>query len=140
MLQVSNFVRILVALVVLGGLLIALPNALPDKVTARIPSWLPHDKVSLGLDLQGGSYLLLEVDFPQVQKDKDQAMIADIRSGFRKARIQYQDLGANGDVVQVRVSDPASLGAARKILDGFNPSMTSAVLSAGAKEYDVAQP
>jgi protein-export membrane protein SecD len=140
MLQVSSFVRILVALVVLGGILIALPNALPDRVTARIPSWLPHDKVSLGLDLQGGSYLLLEVDFPQVQKDKTQAMVADIRAGFRKARIQYENIGANGDVVQVRVIDPASLDAARKIIDGLNPSMTSAVLSVGAKEYDVAQP
>jgi protein-export membrane protein SecD len=139
MLQVSNFVRILVALVVLGGILIALPNALPDRVTAHIPSWLPHDKVSLGLDLQGGSYLQLEVDFPQVQKDKGQAMVADIRSGFRKARIQYENIGANGDVVQVRVLDPASLDAARKIIDGLNPSMTSAVLSVGAKEYAVAQ-
>src|SRR5579863_3739347 len=109
MLQVSSFTRILVALVVLAGLLIALPNALPDRLTSRFPSWLPHNSVSLGLDLQGGSYLLLEVDFPQVQKDKTQAMVADIRAGFRKARIQYENIGANGDVVQVRVIDPASM-------------------------------
>src|ERR1700722_14941990 len=112
MLQVSPFTRILVALVVLCGILIALPNALPDKVTSRIPSWLPHNTVSLGLDLQGGSYLLLEVDFPQVQKDKTLAMVGDIRAGLRKEHIQYQDLSANGDVVQVRVTDPASLDAA----------------------------
>ena len=140
MLQVSNFVRILVALVVAAGILIALPNALPGKVLSRIPGWLPHDTVSLGLDLQGGSYLLLEVDFDQVQKDRIQAMIGDIRAGFRKDHIQYQDLGATGDGVHVRVTDPASADAARKIVDGLNPSMTSAVLAVGAKEYDVAQP
>jgi protein-export membrane protein SecD len=139
MLQVSTFTRILVALVVLCGILIALPNALPDRVTARIPSWLPHNTVSLGLDLQGGSYLLLEVDFPQVQKDKTLAMIGDIRAGLRKEHIQYQDLSANGDVVQVRVTDPASLDAARKVIDGLNPAMASAVLTVGAREYDVAQ-
>ncbi len=78
MLQVSLFTRILVALVVLGGLLVAMPNALPDKALSRIPAFLPHSTVSLGLDLQGGSYLLLEVDFAQVQRDKAQAMIGDI--------------------------------------------------------------
>ena len=139
MLQVSSFTRILVSLVLLIGFLIALPNALPDKITSRLPAWLPHNSVNLGLDLQGGSYLLLEVDFPQVQKDKTQAMIGDIRAGFRKARIQYQDLGAKGDVVQVRVTDPTSMAAARKILDGINPAVTSSVLSVGAKAYDIVQ-
>jgi SecD/SecF fusion protein len=139
MLQVSSLTRILVALVVLVGLLVALPNALPEKVTSRLPSWLPHNSVSLGLDLQGGSYLLLEVDFPQVQKDKAVATIGDIRSALRKAHIQYQDLSAQGDTVQVRVPDPASLDAARKIIDGLNPAMSGAVLSAGAREYAIAQ-
>ena len=36
----------------------------------RLPAWLPSSTVSLGLDLQGGSYLLLEVQLDQVQKDK----------------------------------------------------------------------
>ncbi len=140
MLQVSTFTRILVALVVIGGILIALPNALTDKFLSRLPAWLPHDAVSLGLDLQGGSYLLLEVDFNQVQKDKSQAMIGDIRAAFRKAHLQYQDLGAQGDVVQVRVTDPGAVTQAVKLIDDLNPAMTSAVLSVGAKEYDVAQP
>ena len=59
-----------VALMVLAGVLIALPNALPDKVLSRYPASCRTSTVSLGLDLQGGSYLLLEVDFDQVQKDK----------------------------------------------------------------------
>src|ERR1700742_4551158 len=97
MLQVSLWARILVALVVIGGILIALPNALSENTRARLPKWLPTNTVSLGLDLQGGSYLLLEVDFAQVQKDRAEAMIGDIRAAFRKAHIQYQDLSANGD-------------------------------------------
>jgi protein-export membrane protein SecD len=139
MLQVSLFTRIMVALVVLGGILIALPNALPDKVLSRVPGYLPHSTVSLGLDLQGGSYLLLEVDFNQVQKDKAQAMIGDIRAAFRKAHIQYQDLSARGDTVQVNVTDAAAQAQARKLVDDLNPAMTSAVLSVGAKEYDITQ-
>ena len=140
MLQVSIWSRVLVALVVLTGLLIALPNALPDRALARLPSWLPHNKVSYGLDLQGGSYLLLQVDFDQVQKDKALAMEGDIRAALRKAHILYKDLDANGDMVQVRVTDPARMDEAAKLLDGLNPAMQSSVLSAGAKSYDIAKP
>ena len=139
MLQVSRLVRILVALVIVAGILIALPNGLSDKILARVPSWLPHNKVSLGLDLQGGSYLLLEVDFNQYQRDKAQAMVGDIRSAFRKDHIQYQDLGVVNGAVQVRVSEPASMDAARKLIDGLNPAMTGGVIGVGAREYDIAQ-
>jgi SecD/SecF fusion protein len=140
MLQVSPITRILVALIVLGGILIALPNALSDRITSKIPSWLPHNKVSLGLDLQGGSSLLLEVDFAAVQRDKAQATVGDIRAGLRKAHIQYLDLGSNGDKVRVRVPDAASQAQAKTILDGINPSLTGSVLSVGGtREYDIAQ-
>ena len=90
MLQISLWTRLLTALVVIGGILVALPNALPDRARARLPSWLSNT-VSLGLDLQGGSYLLLEVDFDQVQKDRAESMLGDVRSAFRKAHIPYTD-------------------------------------------------
>ena len=140
MLQVSLFTRIMVALVVLFGVLVALPNALPDTINAKIPSWLPHQSVSLGLDLQGGSYLLLEVDLPQVERDKAQATVADIRAGLRKVRIQYLDLSANADRVRVRIPDPAFRAQARTILDGINGTTTGSVLSVGGiKQYDITE-
>jgi SecD/SecF fusion protein len=139
-LQIPTWSRILTALVVLAGLLIALPNALPDRAIARLPSWLPHNAVSLGLDLQGGSYLLLQVDFDQVQKDKTEAMIGDIRAAFRKAHISYTDLSAKDDTVQVRVTDPANLDQAAKLIDGLIGTIQSSVLAVGAKQYDVTQP
>ena len=51
MLKVSLWVRLVTAIVLVGGILIALPNALPESVRARFPSWLPHSTVNLGLDL-----------------------------------------------------------------------------------------
>jgi protein-export membrane protein SecD len=138
-LQVSPWTRIITLLIVLGGMLIALPNALPDNVLHRFPSWLPTSTVSLGLDLQGGSYLLLEVQLDQVQKDKAEAMIGDIRSAFRKARIGYTDLGAKGDTVSVKISDQGRYDEAKKLISDLNPAMTSSVLSVGAKQYDMAE-
>ncbi len=86
MLQVSGWVRILVAVILLAGFAIALPNALPDSVRAKFPSWLPNQTVALGLDLQGGSYLLLEVELDTVDKDKIESLTGDIRRALRKAR------------------------------------------------------
>ena len=54
---------------------------------AKIPSFLPNSAVNLGLDLQGGSYLLLQVDFDQVTRDRAEALVGDIRAAFRKAHI-----------------------------------------------------
>jgi protein-export membrane protein SecD len=139
-LQVSPWTRIITILIVLAGALIALPNALPDKVLHRFPSWLPSSAVNLGLDLQGGSYLLLEVQLDQVQKDKAETMIGDIRAAFRKAHIGYTDLGARNDTVSVKIRDQARYGEAKKLLSDLNPTMTSSVLSAGAKQYDMAEP
>ena len=107
MLKVSIWAKLAVVLVVAAGILIALPNALSDKVRGRFPSWLPSKTVSLGLDLQGGSYLLLEVDFDQVQKDKIEALVGDIRTNFRKSHISYTDLLGRGDrVTHQGVGDP----------------------------------
>ena len=140
MLQVSPWTRIITLLIVLGGALLALPNALPDKILHHFPSWLPTSTVSLGLDLQGGSYLLLEVQLDQVQKDKAEAMIGDIRAAFRKAHIGYTDLGAKGDTVTVKISDAGQYDQAKKLVTDLNPNMTSSVLSVGAKQYDMAEP
>ena len=139
MLQVSPWTRAITLLILLGGLLIALPNALPENILHRFPSWLPSNSVSLGLDLQGGSYLLLEVQVDQVQKDKAEAMIGDIRAAFRKAHIGYTDLIAQNDTVSVKVSDQARYDEAKKLVSDLNPSVTTSVLSAGTKQYDMTE-
>ena len=48
-------------------------NCSPDSLRAKIPHFLPSQAVNLGLDLQGGSYLLLQVDFDQVTRDRTEA-------------------------------------------------------------------
>src|SRR6185369_15940900 len=115
--------------ILLGGILIALPNALPADVRARIPKFLPSSAVNLGLDLQGGSYLLLGVDFDQVTRDRAESLVGDIRAAFRKARIPLTDINTHADTVSVRVTDPSRLEEARTLLQSVNPAMTSSVLS-----------
>src|SRR5579872_3750555 len=106
MLQVSNWARIVVALILAVGLIIALPNVLPDNVRARLPKAF-QNTISLGLDLQGGSYLLLEVELDQVQKDQLESLMGDLRVGLRKAHIGFNGVSATGDSVRVHIIDPA---------------------------------
>jgi protein-export membrane protein SecD len=139
-LQISLWSRLLTLIIVVGGILIALPNALGDNVRAKFPKWLPSQTVNLGLDLQGGSYLLLQVDFDQVTKDKAEAMMGDIRAGLRKAHVPLTDLASKGDTVSVRVTDPSRLADARKVLQDINPAVTGSVMAVGGKQYDMAEP
>jgi len=139
-LQIPTWSRILTVLILLCGALIALPNALPENVRAKIPHWLPSGTVNLGLDLQGGSYLLLQVDLDQVQRDKTEAMVGDIRAALRKAHIAFTDLGAKADTVTVRVTDPSQMNQARTLVSDLNPTVTGSVLSTGGKQYDMAVP
>jgi preprotein translocase subunit SecD len=140
MLQIPNWSRLLTAFILFAGLLIALPNALPDSAVARMPSWLPRDTVTLGLDLQGGSYLLLEVELDQVHKDRLEQLMSDIRAGLRKARIGYTDLQATADAVSVRIIDKDRYDEAHTLLTGLNPAVGGSVLSVGARAYEMTEP
>jgi len=139
MLQVSRWTRIIVSLILFVGFLFALPNALPENVRNQFPSWLPHNHVNLGLDLQGGSYLLLGVDFDQVTRDRAESLMGDIRAAFRKAHIASDNYKVAGDTVTVRVTDPSQLEEARGLVQTLNPGMTSSVLSVGGKQYDMTE-
>jgi SecD/SecF fusion protein len=136
MLQISTWLRVLIALILLGGLLIALPNAIPADVRAKMPHWLPANTVALGLDLQGGSYLLEEVELDQVQKERLESLMGDIRIGLRKAHIGYTNLLSQGGTVSVQILDRARYADAVNILKNLNPTTGGSLLGAGQRAYD----
>ena len=63
------------------GFAFSTPNFLNQKTTESLPTWLPHKQVSLGLDLQGGSHLLLEVDVNTVIKEQLESLVDSMRVG-----------------------------------------------------------
>ena len=65
MIHIARWKIISVIVVCVLALLYSLPNAVPSSargVFDSLPSWMPGKTVNLGLDLQGGSYLLLQVE------------------------------------------------------------------------------
>src|SRR5262249_24675642 len=139
MIYVSRRSQIIVLAVVLFGILLATPNFLPAAVRNAIPSWLPNSTVSMGLDLQGGSYLLLEVDLPGVYKEKLETLEGDIRAKFNPAHIGYTNLSMAGDSVRVQLTDPGQADAARKILNDLTASGGVIGFGITARDYDIAE-
>ena len=74
MIYIGRWQTITVICILLLGFLFAFPNFVPDRVRGVMPGWLPKSTINLGLDLQGGSYLLLEVDMPGVVKERMETM------------------------------------------------------------------
>ena len=106
----------LVFLVCFLGLSFAAPNFINSQTTEVLPDWVPNQKVSLGLDLQGGSHLLLEVDSSTVIREYLEAMVDSIRVELRKARIRYKELGLTQDGAKVTIKDLGKLSDARRLL------------------------
>src|SRR6476620_8615758 len=132
--------KTIATLAVLGlCFLLALPNALP----ASVRSWLPlfNGPVVLGLDLQGGSHVLLEVDQATLKDQYAKQLIGDIRQGLRGQKIPYSGLGKSGDNVTVRITDPTRLDAAmtelRKLVQPINTSLFGS--GNATRQYDIRQ-
>ncbi|MDP6805459.1 MAG: protein translocase subunit SecD, partial [Rhodospirillales bacterium] len=103
------------------GLVFALPNIFGKADMEAMPDWLPSQQISLGLDLQGGSHLLLEVDANTVIAERLEALVDSARAALRSARVRYLGLGVSGDAVTVVIRDAERLGAAAKLLRDLDP-------------------
>jgi preprotein translocase subunit SecD len=102
------------------GVLYSLPNLFPRAEMEAMPDWLPHEQVNLGLDLQGGSHLLLEVDLDAVVAERLETLLDDVRTTLRSRRIGYRNLGVRGQVVTLTLTDPAQMEPARDALAELN--------------------
>jgi preprotein translocase subunit SecD len=91
--------------------LFAVPNFLPEKMVQSWPKWAQRHVV-LGLDLQGGSHILLEVDTNAVRKEKLEAMRDDVRRVLRDARVGYTGLVVRGNSVEVRIREGSNFDQA----------------------------
>src|ERR1700685_3288086 len=105
MLELSRWKIILVVGSLIFGILFSLPNVLPDNVLAQWPGFLPHARLNLGLDLQGGSSLLYEVDTDALRKERLTDLAEEARTSLHDAQIEFSDLAVVNGVVSLRVTD-----------------------------------
>jgi len=107
MLYISKWKAAAILLTAFICCLFAVPNFFPEKTIQRWPSWAQRHIV-LGLDLQGGSHILLQVDANDVRRQKLQALQDDVRKLLREARVgitRAPVIRGNSVEVIVRESD-----------------------------------
>jgi preprotein translocase subunit SecD len=119
MIHLSRWKVILLALSLVFGLLFAFPNVLSPAQREALPGWLPSQGVNLGLDLQGGSYLLLEVDVPAMREKRLTNLGEDARTVLAEAQVAVTSISRQNDGVIVTLSNPGQMELAQQAMRGL---------------------
>src|SRR5579862_5390052 len=106
MLYISKWKAVAILATALFVCFWTIPNFFPESLVQRLPAWAQRHVV-LGLDLQGGSHILLQVDANDVLKQKVDALRDDVRRVLREARVGITGAPVvrNNNTVEVHIRD-----------------------------------
>ena len=141
MLYFSRWKTILIWLVVALGFAYAAPNLMPQSLRDAMPAGLPSKPMTLGLDLQGGSHILLKLERKDLVEERIVAIRDDIRTYLREAKIGYTGLTGQGEDVQVRIRDAAQIEAAKTALAPLTAPINAGLFGGGTvTELEFSEP
>lgn len=113
MLRFSTWKSIAILLMTLAAVLVVAPSMLTpahyEALKARLPEWLTPPTIVLGLDLQGGSHVMLEVDKADLLSTQIKNMRDEVRGIMREEKVAVSGaIGATTRGVQARIPDAAA--------------------------------
>lgn len=123
MISIPRWKVILIILCCAWAVLYAAPNfvgAGGRKALEGLPSWLPSRTVNLGLDLQGGSHLMLGVDLEHVIRERSEGLVESARSELRKEKIAYTRIAAIDRGVRLTLKEGENPERVRGIFNGID--------------------
>ena len=120
MLDFPRWKKIWVSLLCLAGIALAVPSFFPASWVAQWPGFVPKEQINLGLDLAGGSHLLLEADTSDVASQRLEDMEDLIRTQMRRAspRIEIGETSTSGGRLSFMVRDPTQVDRAVELARG----------------------
>ncbi|MCP8882138.1 protein translocase subunit SecD [Devosia sp. XJ19-1] len=113
------------------GLLFAVPNFLSKDVVDALPGWLPKQSMVLGLDLQGGSHLLLEVNRDSIVTER----LSDLRRDARNVLANENGIGniittdVASNTITIELTDPTQKDAAQTAVEGLQNTLSNALFA-----------
>src|SRR6185312_10669287 len=138
MLHFSRWKALAILLTSLIVCLFTVPSLLPHQDFLKLPNFMQR-RLVLGLDLQGGSHILLEVDSAAVRKEKLEALRDDVRRVLREARVGYRNLSIQGNSVQLRASKPEELPEALRRLRELSAPTGGLLAATGQRDIEVSE-
>ena len=135
MLDFPRWKVIAISSAILVGILFSVPSFFPKDQVAHWSGGLPHSRINLGLDLAGGSHLLLEADTVDAAKQRVASMEETVASELSKsdAPIDIGDISTSGGALSFMVRNPTQVDAAVERLR----QLTRPVGLTGARDWDV---
>jgi preprotein translocase subunit SecD len=106
-----------------AALILSLPNFFPESQVATWPNALPKKQLNLGLDLRGGSHILLEADTADVRKQRLDTLEETVRAELRNApggRISFGDMSLRGGRLSFLVRDPNDIDRTVEAMRGIS--------------------
>ena len=139
MIHLSRWKVILLSLSLAFGLLFAYPNLLTTEQRAALPGWLPKSGLSLGLDLSGGSYLLLEVDVAAMREKRLSNLGEDARTVLDEANVVTSGIVRQDSGVVVTLADPAQMETAQQAMRALITAGTTGVADRSVQRLDASR-
>jgi preprotein translocase subunit SecD len=118
--------------------LFAVPNFFPESTVRTWPSWAQRHIV-LGLDLQGGSHLLLEVDANAVRKERLQGIADEVLRVLRQARVPFTGRAIHGNSVEVRITRDSDIETALGKLRELSQPLSGILGSSGQRSINITE-
>ncbi|MCB1457447.1 MAG: protein translocase subunit SecD, partial [Nitratireductor sp.] len=141
MLYFSRWQIVAILAVILAGLLYAAPNLLSQDQRDALPDWGPKNAMTLGLDLQGGSHLLMKVDRENLQAEKLNTLEDDIRRILREEKIGYRFSRSGDTAINVTLRDAGEIATAKSKLEPLTRPVAAGLFGQGSvSEVAISEP
>jgi SecD/SecF fusion protein len=125
---------IIIAIVAISGILLTIPSFLPKDVLATWPSFLPRQSVVLGLDLQGGSHLLLQVNRDSIVAERIKELRRDVRSKLANDNGIGNLITTAADSISVELTDPTQKDKALAAIETLQSNVSGTFGVGGVPE------
>ncbi|MDB4599447.1 protein translocase subunit SecD [Alphaproteobacteria bacterium] len=123
MLQFQLWKKLLVVMVAILGIIFTLPNLIGgDDGTGA--DFLPGKQINLGLDLQGGSHLLLRVDVDAVKQERLENLVETLRRDFRLEKIRFSGLAVANETISLQIRNPDDVAKTQRTLTNLGNEYT----------------
>ncbi|WP_017930741.1 protein translocase subunit SecD [Robiginitomaculum antarcticum] len=138
MLYFSRFKIIMITIALLLGIILAAPNLLNEQTRESLPGFLPKETINLGLDLQGGAHMLLEVDIDDVMNRVLTNELSAVKLSLREAKIIATNITQDGKTITGRVAKAEDIGPAMTAMGDLAVSIKDNQIG-GAKTLKIEQ-
>ena len=143
MLRLAPWKVVSILAVTFVAMLLLAPSFLNSQTLGRLqkslPGFLPIRAIVLGLDLQGGAHVLLEVDSPSLTLAQVDALRDDVRGKLREGRISISGgIAVQPRGVQVRIADADERAKALSLLETLNQPITNAIIGTSGHTLNLA--